>query len=180
MNSEEHEFRRAEYSGLRSEIDRRSGEQFQLLSLSLTVFGVIVGVSFAKDSTEWGRRLLLLPPILSSLMGLLWLDHDRAILAIGAYVAEELWPDEPVPSFERTKKHYRPRVSTTLLGFLVPVLLVFLLPAGFCLYALCQKGETRPVWWLGLSLSLVFLTTACLGVGARHSRKLRKRASSEA
>jgi hypothetical protein len=161
MNSEEHEFRRAEYSGLRSEIDRRSGEQFQLLSLSLTVFGVIVGISFAKDSTEWGTRLLLLPPILSSLMGLLWLDHDRAILAIGAYVGEELWPDEPVPSFERTKKHYRPQISTTLLGFLGPVLLVFQLPAGFCLYALCQKGETSSVWWLGLSLSLVFLITAC-------------------
>src|SRR4028119_429003 len=64
--SEESEFRLAEYSGLRSEIDRRTGDQFQLRSLSLTLFGVIVGVSLAKDSTDWGQKLLLLPPILSS------------------------------------------------------------------------------------------------------------------
>jgi hypothetical protein len=163
----EADYRRTEFAGLRSEIDRRSSEQFLLLALSLTAFTTLVGIAGAKDATKSARELLVLAPWLSSLAGLLWLDHDRSIHAIGRYIGQELWPGH-VPSFERHRNRFGPSALTAALGFLVPVLLVFLSPAGYALVATQGEFQNTVLWRAGVAAIVLFVAAGVVGFVSRH------------
>jgi hypothetical protein len=166
LTQTEGEFIRSEFTALRTEIDRRSSEQFLYLSLSVTAAGALAAVALG-DKGEAGKEwILLIVPFLSSILGFLWLDHDRTILAIGSYIAEHLWPSD-LPSFEREKPRYRGKPSRFVLGFLTPTVLAFLAPAVFSLIWTCSMYR-EPLWIGGCLFLVVFVIAALRGVWSRH------------
>jgi hypothetical protein len=86
----------AEYTALRAEIAQRSATQQALIALDLTAIASIVGFALTGRSSD---SLLLIMPVVSSVLWLLWLDHHRNICLIGAYIRTELWRDQ-LPSWE--------------------------------------------------------------------------------
>jgi hypothetical protein len=80
--------RLAEFAALRQEIAQRSSFQHGLMALNLTATGAIMGVVYGRSAD---RTLLLLLPILSPALGLLWFGTHIAILRIGAYIGRVLW-----------------------------------------------------------------------------------------
>jgi hypothetical protein len=85
--------RLAEYSARCSEIAQRSTYQQALVALNLTTTGTIIG--FVVGKSDAPRTLLLIVPIVSSTLGLIWLDHHRNIQLIAKYVKNVLWPWTP-------------------------------------------------------------------------------------
>jgi hypothetical protein len=85
--------RRAEYVALRAEIAQRLSSQQALVALNITAIATIVGFVLAEHtgSKQPSESLLLLVPVVSSVLGLLWLDHDRNIRRIAEYISTELW-----------------------------------------------------------------------------------------
>ncbi len=79
----------AEFSALRDEIANRSSAQHTLIGLNLTAIGGIGGFVLSEHADV---RLLLLLPILSPALGLLFFDHAINIKKIGTYIGEELRP----------------------------------------------------------------------------------------
>ena len=154
IRSDESEFRRAEYAALRSEIDRRSEAQFNLIALTLTAFGTLAGIALAAPQGSDKTRLLLLLPIFCACTGFLWLDHDGAIQEIGDYVRDELWPAD-LPTFE-VRADRRARSASISLEFVAPVLLVFTVPAFAGLWI--NQHDQDPLWTVGaLTTSSYFL-----------------------
>lgn len=86
------EVRLAEFAALRNEIAQRSLFQHGLIVLNLTAIGAIVGLVFGRNADH---SLLLLLPILSPALGLLWFGNHVAIIRIGSYIGAELWVWEP-------------------------------------------------------------------------------------
>jgi hypothetical protein len=78
---------RAEFAAYRQEILHRSSQQYTLLALDLTALTAIAGFVLS-DNAE--RLLLLLLPIVSSSIGLLWYDHARNIDSLGTYIRENM------------------------------------------------------------------------------------------
>lgn len=72
-----------------SEISRRSTTQQAVQASSISACTALAGVVVAGHGDF---RLLLLIPLLSAAFGLQWLDHHRAILRLGSYVAYVLEP----------------------------------------------------------------------------------------
>lgn len=73
----------AEFSALRNEIGSRSTAQHTLINLSITAIGAVVGFALAQKGN---LSLLLLLPILSPSLGMLYLDHALNIMNIGNYI----------------------------------------------------------------------------------------------
>jgi hypothetical protein len=101
------EVRLAEYAALRAEIAQRLSSQQALVALNLTAVATIVGFVLVKHSS---KSLLLLVPVVSSVLGLLWLDHDRNIRLMALYIGTELWRDRE-QSWEKWsgERHSRPK-----------------------------------------------------------------------
>lgn len=82
------EVRLAEFASLRQETNQRSSFQHALMALNLTVVGTIFGLVLDSHAE---RELLLVIPVVSPTLGLLWLDHHHNIARIARYVRSELW-----------------------------------------------------------------------------------------
>lgn len=80
-----HEFLLAEYAALRQEILKRMETQHQVVSLSLTAFGVLGTVGFNNNISA-----LLAYPILSLFLAMAWSQNDIRIGQIGQYICEEI------------------------------------------------------------------------------------------
>jgi hypothetical protein len=78
---------RAEFAAYRQEILHRSSQQYTLLALDLTALTAIAGFVLSDNAD---RLLLLLLPIISSSIGLLWYDHARNIDSLGTYIRENM------------------------------------------------------------------------------------------
>lgn len=78
---------RAEFAAYRQEILTRSGHQYTLLVLDLTALTAVAGFVLSDHAD---RLLLLLLPIVSSSIGLLWYDDARNIDSLGDYIRERL------------------------------------------------------------------------------------------
>ncbi len=85
------EVRLAEFRALRDEIAQRSTFQQAIVGLNLTALAAILGLAIGRSSPE----VVDLIPMVSSTLGLLWLDHHRNIQRIAAYVRDNLWIWEP-------------------------------------------------------------------------------------
>jgi hypothetical protein len=58
------------------------------MALNVTATGTIVGFVLTQHSA---RSLFLLVPVISSTLGLLWLDHHPVIRLLATYVRDEVW-----------------------------------------------------------------------------------------
>lgn len=149
-DSATHDDRRAEFEAYRQEILDRSGHQHTLLTLNLTAVSAAGGLVLS----EYGDpRVLLLLPIISSSIGLLWYDHARNIDSLGDYIRNGLSVyngyEKRIAELERTE--YR-RVPMTLALF---ILFVATPIAGLLVPMRSVVGPLWALWALGLVLSIV-------------------------
>jgi hypothetical protein len=77
----------AEYSALRTEIERRCNIQWSLFALQVTTAGAIASLAIARTSN---LALLLLIPLSSFMFGFRYILHDVHIDLIAQYVRESL------------------------------------------------------------------------------------------
>lgn len=82
------EVRLAEFVALRQEIAQRSSFQHGLMVLNLTALGAVMGLVFGQNVDE---TFLLVVPVLSSALGILWFVNHVTIIRIGAYIGTKLW-----------------------------------------------------------------------------------------
>ena len=88
-----------EYTALRAEIVQRIGLRQQLLAITLTLAGVIVGFGI-----ENGTIALVYPP-LAVFLALAWTQNDGRVRDAASYIRDELEPrmwDQPDQGWERT------------------------------------------------------------------------------
>lgn len=79
----------AEFKALRDEIGSRATSSHTLININVVASGVLGGLVVNNP----GRvELLLLLPILSPILGLLWIDHAHNIRNIGDYIGTTLRP----------------------------------------------------------------------------------------
>ncbi len=145
-----HDDRRVQFEAYRQEILDRSGHQHTLLTLNLTAVSAAGGLVLS----EYGdARVLLLLPIISSAIGLLWYDHARNIESLGDYIRNDLGVyrgyEERIANLERDE--YR-RVPMTLALF---ILFVATPVAGLLVPFQSVTGPLWSLWGLGLLLSVV-------------------------
>lgn len=139
---------RAEFAAYREEILTRSGHQYTLLALDLTALTAIGGFVLSDKAD---RLLLLLLPIVSSSIGLLWYDHARNIDSLGDYIRENLTAyggyERRIASLERSELRRVPMTLALL------VLLVGTPVAGVVLTFNQVHGAFWALWACGIALS---------------------------
>jgi hypothetical protein len=157
----------SEFKALRDEIGSRATSSMTLININVVVSGVVGGLVVNNP----GRvELLLLLPIISPVLGLLWLDHAHNIRNIGDYINLTLRPliarsigpgGEDVLAWEEHVDRYERRAFLRFVPLGVPVLVLF---AGVPVASLARtvgsvgSGWQWFLWVVGISLTLCFLT----------------------
>ena len=85
INSEKTSLIVAEYNSLRGEIVSRIGIRQNLLSLTLLVFGTLMGASLQP---KINTSILLIYPIISSFLSISWVYNDLRIKQLANYIRE--------------------------------------------------------------------------------------------
>jgi hypothetical protein len=157
------ETRLAEFVALRGEIAQRSGFQQALIVLNLATVGSIVGVVVSHTQL---KVLLLVVPVVSPTLGLLWLDHHRNIRRISDYLAS-LWAG----SWERHIRESPPLRMWEII-YWGAMFLVFFAVSAVSL-ALAPPGSHAPVgvwalWLAGGTLSALYVLAF---VGVKRTRR---------
>jgi hypothetical protein len=155
----------AMFSACREEILARSAHQHTLISINLTALAAVAGVVLSGHAD---KRLLLLLPLLSSSIGLLWYDHARNIDSLGDYVRERL--PEGFTGYERyiaeLERKERRRVPMT---FALLMLFVATPIAGLVVPIHRVEGALWLLWGVGLLLgvtcAIALLTWMLRGFG---------------
>ncbi len=156
-----------EFKALRDEINQRATYCHTLININIVASTALVGVVLSYPNRV---ELLLILPILSPILGLLWIDHSYAIRNIGDYINEKLQPavvdalkggndllrwEGYLDEHERTQKKL---LRVLPLG--IPILVVF---GAVPLLALIQsirriEFQVSAVLWVsGLLLTVAFL-----------------------
>lgn len=111
-----------QFRSIRTEIDRRTSAQLSLIQLNVTGVGVIAGAFLSE--IEIDIRVFFIIPVISPMLGLLWLDHAVAIRYLGKFIQDSLHPflehrvQNSVPNFETFVRELEKdlRSRTLLLG----------------------------------------------------------------
>jgi len=144
---------RAKFAAYRQEILERSGHQHALLALNLTTVAALAGFVLTDHADS---RLLLLLPVLSGSIGLLWCDHAWSIESIGGHLEAELpWLASYEQSPGRVRRMRWPRVPLT---FALVILFVAIPIAGLLIPIHHVHGALWVLWAAGLAL------VVCCGV----------------
>ena len=147
----------AEFSALRNEIGSRSSAQHTLINLSITAIGAVVGFALAKEGS---LVLLLLLPILSPSLGMLYLDHAINITNIGNYINDQLKPILSPIRYEEVVRSYEQRRLLRVLPYGLPIFIIFAgVPIGSLIvtFRIMQELRMWILWSIGLILVLVYL-----------------------
>ena len=154
----------AMFNSLREEIKTRSTAQAGLVTLNVTAIGVLGGVFFGK--AENTPEILLLIPMVSSVLGMLWMDHAISIANQGDFIEKVVMPelmksiDLPViPDYEVRIRGMEKRVGLRRFVLGAPILLIFLgIPFVALLYAVSVAPSATTPRFLGPAIvSLVLL-----------------------
>lgn len=158
----------AQFNTLRDEIKTRSTAQAALLTANITAIGVIGGFVFSDKGQ--GADVLLVIPILSPMLGMLWIDHAISIACIGTFLQRTVTPAlakvigvPALPDYEEKVRELEARTGLRVFVFGFPIFLLFaVLPMAALLYALLQAADvSSPSFWgpalLGVSLVVIFV-----------------------
>jgi hypothetical protein len=149
----------SEFSALRNEIGSRSTAQHTLINLSITAIGAVVGFALAQKGE---LSLLLLLPILSPSLGMLYIDHAINIKHIGYYINTH--PILRLMRYEEVVRSYEQRKLLRWLLYGLPIFIIFAgVPIGSLTvtFPILQKTPETGMWMLwsiGLILLLVYLS----------------------
>jgi hypothetical protein len=151
----------SEFSALRNEIGSRSTAHHTLINLSITAIGAIIGFALAQKGD---LSLLLLLPILSPSLGMLYLDHAINVMNIGNYINNKLKPILRFMQYEEVVRSYEQRRLLRVLPYGLPIFIIFAgVPIGSLTvtFPILQKRQETGMWMLwsiGLILVLVYLS----------------------
>jgi hypothetical protein len=174
----------AEFGKLRDEISGRSGAAWTLLGLNATVTSAVAGFVLAQKADP---LLLLLLPLLTPSLGLLFIDHATNIGNIGEYIDKVLKPllqeeareprllcyEEWVDAFEREP-------IRRLLPFGIPLVLLFnVVPVAALLYTADRISTPWGwvLWALGVLMTAVQVAFWVALLAPPLRRALAKRSS---
>lgn len=149
---------REEYTALKKEIDTRSQSQHNIVTVNLTVSGILTGIALGQN-----RELaaLVVLPMFSPMLGLLYLGHAESISKIGRYV-HMILPhgyERVVRDEERKGDEY----FWLMVGFLVPILVTFMggpvIALSIMFWIFLQGEDVRlvPLWCVGFTLTCAFV-----------------------
>jgi len=160
----------AEYSALRSEVDRRANVQWNVVALQITSAGVIASLAISRTADI---ALPLVIPLLSYMLGTRYILHDYHIRLITRYISDSLsgrlnnhlaWEAWKA---NQMRPDVEPRRWLTATGWnrLHPTRLAFegvaslaLLAAAFA--AIYAWRDKSPSWGLILGFSLLWILGA--------------------
>jgi hypothetical protein len=155
--------RLVEYTKLKDEIANRTTLQNTIVALNVAAVGTIGGFVVGKQANP--MILLLLVP-LSTALGLLWLDHARAIARIGDYLRRYLWPR--LVEWERISgvpdSYEDVNVVVSLIersAYVVPFFVIFIGPsvAASAISVNSIEGAAWwPIWGLDVAVAVFSLT----------------------
>lgn len=123
-----------EFKALRAEITQRSTAQATLIQINITAIGIVLGGFF---SNAIDNRVLFIIPVLSPMLGMLYLDHNLAIGNLGRFIQQKIKRDlfelldASLPDYEEFVRTLELRRLER--GFLlgVPIFVMFaLIPIG--------------------------------------------------
>ncbi|WP_162937526.1 hypothetical protein [Indioceanicola profundi] len=121
-----------EFKALRNEILFRASTQLNIIKLNITAMGLIAGAYFTKTDLFYNRILFLIP-VISPILGLLWLDNATSITNIGNFIQKDIKSDikhilgKEIPDFESYVREleFKRLDRSFLIG--IPVLTLFAL-----------------------------------------------------
>src|SRR6266480_5635871 len=143
------------YNSLRDEIKTRSTAQAGLVALNITAIGVMGGFFFGKGENP--PEILLLIPMVSSVLGMLWIDHAINIAKQGRFIENVVMPElmqsidlASIPNYEVSIRRMEKRAGLRLFVLGVPILLIFAgIPLAAMLYAFYIATSTMTARFLG-------------------------------
>ena len=152
----------AEFQALRAEIASRSGAQAAMMQLTVTALGALAGLSF----TQYGdRRLLLLIPVISTILGLVWLDHAANISNLGDFIRNQLMPAlknaagmAELPDYEDVVRSYEKKPGGFLRMFGLPPFLIFILVPVVAIVIAFDAKARGWLFWSLVALDAVLLS----------------------
>jgi len=157
----------AALSAAKTEIADRSKAQHAILQINVAAIGTVVGFVLA---TTADRQVLLLLPLLSSALGMLYLDHGVNISNLGRFSdavvrkkLNEVAPVADVMGYEVWVRDFEARLVLRFLLLGVPVFVLFAgVPAGSLIFlwicgTLSRGGWPATLWSADLVLVLVYL-----------------------
>ena len=125
----------AQFTALRAEIQNRSTFQTTIVSINVTAIGVISGFYFAQHGDP---RVLFVLPILSPILGMMYVDQDANIGNIGRFIQNSIVPElaratgvTRLPDYEVFVRDFERRGRYRVVLFGIPILFMFaLVPLG--------------------------------------------------
>src|SRR5918996_3585251 len=143
------------YNSLREEIKTRSTAQAGLVTLNVTAIGVLGGFFFGK--AENTPEILLLIPMVSSVLGMLWIDHAINIANQGSFIQNVVMPElmqsidlPSIPNYEVSIRRMEQRAGLRLFVLGAPILLIFVgIPLAAMLYAFYVAPSIEAARFLG-------------------------------
>jgi hypothetical protein len=149
---------------MRTEIYNRSNAQHTLINLNVTALGVIAGLVLTGRGDV---QLLLLIPLVSTSIGLLYFDHSGAIERVGAYLDSILHPavssltgDSHSLSWEKFASKAFQINWVSILAFAVPLFFLFL--GGPIFATIIVLPSLQSAWaWALWSIDVVLQASLC-------------------
>jgi hypothetical protein len=157
----------AEFNALRAEILFRATSQATLIQINVTAAGTIAVFALANANF---RLAMIVIPILSPVLGILWLDHDATIKKLGDFIEREIKPayqrvikDFTFPDYQRYTHVVDtlpiPRLS--IVNFNIAVFVTFgLLPTGALIYVVFAIDDYQSFGFLfPVAVAIIILVT---------------------
>lgn len=148
----------AQFNACRSEIQVRSSNQAAVINLNITATGVVAGYYFASHASP---LILLMIPLLSPMLGILWADHAINIGNLGRFIQHSLMPllgatlGRELPDYEVWIRKFEQKRGRRLLLLVAPMLLLFaILPASALILA----------WTVSSDHDILFCVLAATGL----------------
>src|ERR1035438_2161990 len=120
----------SEFNSVKSEIQSRSKAQSSLISLNMSAIAALGGFFFSEHGGD--SRILLLIPIVSSVLGMVYMDHAVSIGYMGRFIQHEIKPQlanlgnmPEVLDYEVFARRFEQNRKFRLLLFALPLLLIF-------------------------------------------------------